>query len=53
VTDLPESIRADLALIAAAALTAAAVDVTRARTMGGAPAAALLRWHQTAEGTRA
>jgi Bacterial archaeo-eukaryotic release factor family 2 len=53
VTDLPESIRADLALIAAAALTAADVDATRARTMGGAPVAALLRWHQAAEGTRA
>jgi hypothetical protein len=53
VKDLPESIRADLALIAMAALTAADVNVTRARTMGGAPAAALLRWHQPAEGTRA
>jgi hypothetical protein len=53
VTDLPESIRADLALIAAAALTAADVDATRARTMGGAPVAALLRWHQAAEGTQA
>jgi hypothetical protein len=53
VKDLPESIRADLALIAAAALTDADVTVTRARTMGGAPAAALLRWHQRAEGTRA
>jgi hypothetical protein len=50
---LPESIRADLALVAAAALTAADITVTRARTMGGAPAAALLRWHQPAEGTRA
>jgi hypothetical protein len=53
VKDLPESIRADLALIAGAAVTAADVNVTRARTMNGAPAAALLRWHQPAEGTRA
>jgi hypothetical protein len=53
VKDLPESIRADLVLIAAAALTAAEVSVARARTMGGAPVAALLRWHQPAEGTRA
>src|SRR3712207_2117128 len=53
VTEMPESIRADLALIAGAAVTAAEVNVTRARTMGGAPVAALLRWHQPAEGTRA
>lgn len=53
VKDLPQSIPADLALIAGAAVTAADVVVTRARTMGGAPAAALLRWHQPAEGTRA
>jgi hypothetical protein len=53
VTDLPESIPADLALIAGAAATAADVNVARARTMGGAPVAALLRWHQPAEGTRA
>jgi hypothetical protein len=53
VTDLPESIPADLALIAGAAVTAADVNVTRARTMAGAPVAALLRWHQPAEGTRA
>jgi Bacterial archaeo-eukaryotic release factor family 2 len=53
VENLPKSFRADLALIAATALTAADLSVTRARTMGGAPVAALLRWHQPAEGTRA
>lgn len=44
--ELPEQVRADLALVAAAATTGADIVVTPARTLGGAPAAALLRWHQ-------
>ncbi len=42
---LPAAIPADQALIAAAAVTAADVVVTRAGTLGGAPAAGLLRWN--------
>ena len=52
-SDLPPSIPADRALIAAAALTGADVSVARAGTLGGAPVAALLRWHQTAVGSQA
>jgi Bacterial archaeo-eukaryotic release factor family 2 len=47
-----EELRADQALIAAAALTGADVTVTRAGTMGDAPVAALLRWNQETEGVR-
>lgn len=39
-----EPLRADLALIAAAVFTDAAVTVTSQRALGGVPAAALLRW---------
>jgi hypothetical protein len=39
-------VRADLALVAAAARTGAEVAVTRSSTVGGAPVAALLRWDQ-------
>jgi hypothetical protein len=52
-TDLPPSLPADRALIAAAAITDADVVVTRSSTLGGAPVAALLRWDQTAIGTQA
>jgi hypothetical protein len=47
-----EPVRADLAVVAAACLTDADVVVSRASTLGGAPVAALLRWDQTAQGTR-
>jgi hypothetical protein len=40
------SIRADLALVAAAALTDAEVAVVSSRALGGRPAAAILRWEQ-------
>lgn len=43
----PPSARADQVLIAAATLTDAEIVVTRARTLGGAPVAALLRWDQS------
>jgi hypothetical protein len=52
-TDLPPSLPADRALIAAAAITSADVVVTRSSTLGGAPVAALLRWDQTAVGSQA
>ena len=45
-------VRADLALVAAAIVTGASVSVSPRATLGGAPVAALLRWHQDAEGTR-
>jgi len=48
VADLPASLPADRVLVAAAALTDAEVVVSRASTLGGAPAAALLRWDQPA-----
>ena len=48
-----EPVRADLAVVAAACLTDAEVVISRASTLGGAPVAALLRWDQTAQGTRA
>jgi hypothetical protein len=51
--DTPAAAPADRALIAAAALTSADVVVTRSSTLGGAPVAALLRWHQTAVGSTA
>jgi Bacterial archaeo-eukaryotic release factor family 2 len=41
-----QEVRADQALIAAACMTDADIDVATAGTMGGAPAAALLRWNQ-------
>jgi len=41
-----EDLRADQALIAAACMTDADIAVATAATMGGAPAAALLRWNQ-------
>lgn len=44
---------ADQGLVAAAALTGADVAVSPQTTLGGAPVAALLRWDQAAEGTRA
>jgi hypothetical protein len=53
ITGLPKTIPADRALIAAAALTGADVVVTRTGTLGGAPAAGLLRWDQPSIGTRA
>jgi hypothetical protein len=40
-------------LVAAAAVTDAEVVVSRASTLGGAPVAALLRWHQTSQGAGA
>jgi hypothetical protein len=52
-TDLPASLPADRVLVAAAALTDADVVVSRASTLGGAPAAALLRWDQTSRGASA
>lgn len=45
-TPVEEPVRADLALVAAAAHTDAAVSVLPSRVMGGAPVAALLRWNQ-------
>ena len=44
-------VRADQALIAAAVLTDARVVVSPSATLGGNPAAALLRWDQEAEGS--
>jgi hypothetical protein len=46
-------VRADQALVAAAVLTDAAVSVGSSATLGGEPAAALLRWDQEAVGTHA
>jgi hypothetical protein len=43
-------LRADQALVAAAVLTGASVAVSPRATLGGAPVAALLRWHQDAVG---
>ena len=51
--DLGQAVRADQALIAAAALTGAHVRVGASATLGGAPVAALLRWDQDAVGTGA
>jgi hypothetical protein len=51
-TMIDGKVRADQALIAAACLTGAEVVIARASTMGEAPAAALLRWNQTALDTR-
>ena len=48
-----EPVRADLAVVAAACLTDTGVVVSRTSTLGGAPVDALLRWDQTARGTRA
>jgi hypothetical protein len=47
-----EPVRADLALVAAAAMTSAEVTVVPSAGLGGIPVAALLRWDQPAEGTR-
>jgi hypothetical protein len=44
-------VRADLGLVAAAALTGARVSALGKAALGGAPAAALLRWEQDANGT--
>jgi hypothetical protein len=44
-------VRADLGLVAAAALTGARVSTLGTAALGGAPAAALLRWEQDANGT--
>ena len=52
VSGLPAAVPADRALVAAAALTGADVVVTRSSTIGGAPAAGLLRWDQQANGSR-
>lgn len=49
----PETVRADRVLVAAATLTGAEIEVAPASMMSGAPAAALLRWDQPAEGDRA
>jgi hypothetical protein len=46
VDTLADDLRADQALIAAACMTNADIAVATAATMGGAPAAALLRWNQ-------
>jgi len=48
---LVEPLRADQALVAAAALTGADVTVSRRSALGGAPVAALLRWDQDAVAT--
>lgn len=40
----PDSVRADLALVAAAARTGADITIVPGRALAGAPAAALLRW---------
>jgi hypothetical protein len=45
-TPVEQPVRADQALIAAAALTGADVAVSPSSTLGGAPVAALLRWDQ-------
>lgn len=44
-------VRADLALVAAATMTSAQITITPRSTLGGAPAAALLRWDQPTEAT--
>jgi hypothetical protein len=49
----PATTPADRALVAAATLTGAAVEVVPASMLSGAPVAALLRWDQAAEGVRA
>jgi Bacterial archaeo-eukaryotic release factor family 2 len=46
-----EPVRADQALVALAALTGAEVALSPRAALGGSPVAALLRWHQSAEGT--
>jgi hypothetical protein len=51
ITGLPAAVPADRALIAAATLTGADVVVTRSSTIGGSPAAGLLRWDQPANGS--
>lgn len=50
-TDPDGPLRADLGLVSAAVLTAAAVTAVRSPSLGGAPVAALLRWDQDAAGT--
>ena len=47
-TPMEQPVRADLGLVAAAAHTDANVAALPSRVMGGAPVAALLRWHQPA-----
>ena len=51
VTDLNRAVRADLVLVAAAALTGADVTIADDAVLGDEPAVALLRWDQPAEGT--
>ncbi|MCW2851707.1 MAG: hypothetical protein JWM84_1371 [Nocardioides sp.] len=48
-----EPLRADQLLVAAAVLTDASLSVAAPGALAGASAAALLRWHQDAEGSRA
>jgi len=48
---IEEPVRADLALVAAAAMTSAEVSIAPSGAIGGVPVAALLRWDQPAEGT--
>jgi hypothetical protein len=49
---LEAPVPADLGLVAAACLTDADLVISRASTLGGSPAAALLRWDQIARDTR-
>ncbi|MCW2841649.1 MAG: hypothetical protein JWR55_3132 [Aeromicrobium sp.] len=49
----PRSVPADRALVAAAALTGADIEIAPSSMLSGSPAAALLRWDQHAEGTHA
>ena len=51
VTGLNRAVRADLVLVAAAALTGADVTIADEAVLGDEPAVALLRWDQPAEGT--
>lgn len=51
--EVPERVRADQALLAAAALTGAEVHALSGPMLSGAPSAALLRWDQPTEGSHA
>lgn len=53
ISPMPDTVRADTALVAAAALTGASITVISSRLLSGAPAAGLLRWDQPSEGARA
>lgn len=48
----PDVVPADRALVAAAVLTGADVEIAPASMLSGSPVAALLRWDQPAEGVR-